>query len=115
VGIGTYNLVVTDENGCTAQAEIVLHGPFALEMPTVITDNGDGKNDMFVVHGIESYPDNTLQVFNRWGNLVYQKDNYDNQWSGANKNGQPLPEGTYFVILTLDGVEPMNGYVEIKR
>ncbi len=88
-----------------------------LEIPTGITPNGDGANDDFDIHAIEKYPYNTFEVFNRWGNLVYSADNYVNhQWTGLNNKGEELPDGTYFVILSIKNSEiNLHGYVDIRR
>jgi gliding motility-associated-like protein len=83
-------------------------------MPTGITPNGDGLNDFFVIHGIEAFPDNTFTVFNRWGNVVYQKDGYANEWNGINSNGDALPDATYFVILEITNGEVLKGYVDVR-
>lgn len=115
---GMYSVVVTDANGCTARATITLKQPMVLEMPSGISPNNDDKNDFFVVRGIEAYPENELRVFNRWGNLVYQKNNYANEWKGENNQDNPLPDGTYFVIFdafTSDGAITLKGYVDIRR
>ncbi len=87
-----------------------------LVIPTGITPNGDGKNDQLVIRGIERYPDNVVTIFNRWGNLVYQKENYNNEWTGGNNSNDPLPEGTYFIILVIKNTEiKMNTYVDLRR
>jgi flagellar hook assembly protein FlgD len=57
-------------------------------------------------------------VFNRWGNEVYKKDNYHNHdWKGDNNSGNPLPDGTYYVILVInDGTDKsLNTYVDLRR
>ena len=70
---------------------------------------------MFFIQGLQLYPENELQVFSRWGNLVFTQKGYKNLWSG-DWNGEELPDGTYFYILTLDeGTEPMKGYLQINR
>ena len=82
---------------------------------TAVTPNGDGKNETFWIERIEEFPDNRLQIFNRWGNLVYEERGYLNDWSGT-YNGDPLPDGAYFYILDVadGGTETTyNGYVEI--
>lgn len=113
---GQYSVVVTDENGCVVAGTIGLSEPFDLAMPTGITPNDDGKNDLFTVKGIEAYPDNVLTIYNRWGNVVYKRENYMNQWRGTNTSDQQLPEGTYFAILEINGRDiVLNGYVEIRR
>ncbi len=73
-----------------------------LELPDAFSPNGDGFNDGYVIKGIEGYPVNLFRVFNRWGNEVYKKANYENaQWVGQNTENELLPEGTYFVILEI--------------
>jgi gliding motility-associated-like protein len=77
------------------------------DVPNAITPNEDGVNDRFVfdildVNPPDRFPDNELIVFNRWGDIVFQQQNYDNSWDGVNQSGEPLPSGTYYYILRLD-------------
>jgi len=67
-----------------------------------------------VILGIAKYAQNTFKVFNRWGNLVYDKDNYNNEWNGQNNAGEDLPNGTYFVIFE-SGDKEVNTYVDLRR
>ena len=69
----------------------------------VITPNGDGINDRLIFPCLESgaYPSNELIVFNQWGDQVFKKYNYKNDWSGT-YNGKDLPVGTYYYVLFLD-------------
>ncbi|MCK4749202.1 MAG: gliding motility-associated C-terminal domain-containing protein, partial [Bacteroidales bacterium] len=71
------------------------------QIPTVITPNGDGKNDHFLVAGILRFPGSELVVLNRWGEEVYRASPYENNWDGVNHEGRELPEGTYYIILKL--------------
>lgn len=113
---GTYYVTVVDDNGCKVKGEIKLTEPLILEMPSGFSPNMDGKNDYFVVHGIEAYPDNKLTIFNRWGNVVYTKSGYNNEWRGVGNSGMDLPDATYFVILEVDGGKiVLKGYVELRR
>jgi gliding motility-associated-like protein len=113
---GNYSVTVSDINGCESYANIILTEPLPLEMPTAITPNNDGKNDYFFVRGLEAYPDNSILIFNRWGNEVFSQDDYANDWNGVNNSGTELPEGTYFVILkiTSQNIE-LKGYIDIRR
>lgn len=119
--LGNNQLVWTITDGTCAGSDTVVvrrntDAECELEMPTGFTPNGDGKNDQFVIHGIERYPDNVVTVFNRWGNQVYQKENYSNEWTGNNNSNEPLPEGTYFVILVIRNPDiKMNGYVDLRK
>ncbi|REH47419.1 gliding motility-associated-like protein/predicted secreted protein (Por secretion system target) [Tenacibaculum gallaicum] len=66
--------------------------------------NGDGVNDEFVVQGLHNYPNNRLEVYNRWGNRVYLSYNYQNNWNGVgNEQRRSLPAGVYFYALTVEG------------
>ena len=78
-----------------------------LVVPNVITPNGDGVNDVLRIRGLERYKDAELVIINRWNNVVYKKDNYDNSWNGAG-----LLDGTYFYVLK---VRDNTGKVIIKR
>ncbi len=114
---GEYSLIVTDENGCLAYVSAKLIQPYILEMPSGFSPNLDGSNDYFVVKGVEAYPKNEITVFNRWGNIVYEKTNYTNEWDGNNSGGEPLPNATYFVIFTAFADENiiLTGYVDLRR
>jgi len=55
-------------------------------------------------------------VFNRWGNVVYERLNYKNDWSGDNSEGEQLPDGTYFIILRIgEGTNTLQNYVDLRR
>jgi len=114
---GTYWLEVTDQFGCINEKSIVLTQPNALEMPSGISPNNDNDNDFFVIRGIEAYPDNDISIFNRWGNIVFQQNDYANEWNGENNNGERLPDGTYFVLFRAFGEETitLKGYVDLRR
>ncbi len=87
-----------------------------LEMPTGFTPNEDGYNDVFFIKGLDDYPDNSLVIYNRWGNLVYEKSGYANDWKGVNQNGELLPDGTYFVIFKVRSINKiLTNYVDIRR
>ena len=80
-----------------------------------MSPNGDGSNDRLVINCIDNFPGNRLEVFDRYGNSVFEANNYDNSWDGTSNGGQ-LPNGTYFYILNLgDGSEPSKGWLQIIR
>ncbi len=85
-----------------------------LVVPNVFTPNGDGKNDKFVIPGLDTYSDTELIIINRWGNTVFQKTNYQNDWTG-----EGMVEGTYFYVLrakTNAGVwDTYKGYLTLLR
>jgi len=83
----------------------------------VITPNGDGLNDRLVIDCIEIWPDNTIQIFTRWGDLVRSFERYDNSkvsWDGTNSKGEPLPDGTYYYVLTVKNLGSRTGWVFIR-
>ena len=73
-----------------------------LDIPNAITPNGDGKNDILQIDGLDQYPNNELVIFNRWGDILYKSKPYMNDWQGVNQNGGELPEGTYYYVLRLN-------------
>jgi gliding motility-associated-like protein len=78
-----------------------------------VTPNGDNINDTFKVEGIEACGYRVeLKVYNRWGALVYQSQNYQNNWAGTS-NGNHLAAGTYFYILNIIGSDfgTINGFI----
>lgn len=78
--------------------------------PNIITPNNDGFNDALVFGGLEAFPGSLLQVYNRWGNLVFEDANYSNNWMG-----DALPEGTYFYVLNVNGGKPVSSSLAIIR
>jgi gliding motility-associated-like protein len=118
----TYSVVVTNEYGCSTTLSVdVMIDCDTLLVPTGFSPNDDGVNDGYVIDGIDGYPGNRIWVYNRWGNLVFKTENYNNYWDGvANVKGiyfgEKLPSGTYFYILDLnDNSKPRSGYLIIRR
>ena len=115
---GDYQVIVTDTNGCSMISEIffISLDIFDEEMFQGISPNGDGVNDRFTVPEIEYYPENTIQIFNRWGTIVFDKKGYLNEFVGRDGKGNELPDGTYFYVLDLgNGQKPVKGYFVINR
>lgn len=71
--------------------------PLEIIIHNALTPNGDGINDTWVIEGLYAYDANTVQVYNKWGDRVYEKMNYNNDW-----NGGSLPDGTYFYLVRLN-------------
>jgi gliding motility-associated-like protein len=111
---GEYTLQIVDANGCTLDTVITLVDPDALKLYTALSPNGDGLNDTYVIDGVQDCPDNQFKVYNRWGNLVYEKDSYLNQWEGQDMDGNTLSDGTYFVVFEGCGAK-FNTYVDLRR
>lgn len=112
---GDYSLLVIDQNNCEFELSTTLTEPFALEVPTGITPNDDGDNDLLYIRGLEVYPGSSVTIINQWGNVVYQTDDYQNDWRGTNSFGNPLPDGTYFVVLVLNNGSKLNSYLDLRK
>ncbi|MCF8237729.1 MAG: gliding motility-associated C-terminal domain-containing protein [Saprospiraceae bacterium] len=120
-GTVTFRYQVCSEKcpGVCAEAIVVLKIGLEprCEMPTIITPNNDGVNDILVIPCLvltDEYPDNRLSIFNQWGDEVYAASPYLNSWAGT-YGGQILPPGTYFYILDLQNGElPESGFLLIK-
>lgn len=100
----TYTLTITDNCEATPlEIEYEVIPDCEVGIPSLLTPyNPDQINDYFVIDNIESYPNNQLLVFNRWGNTVYESENYQNDWNGVNQNGQLLKTGVYFYSFESD-------------
>ncbi|QHS59819.1 Ig-like domain-containing protein [Chitinophaga agri] len=113
----TYRVTVSNAAGCSNTAEFTLNvvEDFKVEATNLLTPNGDGVNDKWVIRNLDSYPDNELKIYDRAGRLVYTRRNYANEWDGT-LNGSPLGEGTYYYILTIQGgAKTAKGYITIIR
>jgi gliding motility-associated-like protein len=102
-------------NDATSRSNEVCN-PGTLWIPNTVTPNGDGSNDVWVIQALASFPGSGVHVYNRWGNLVYESADYQNDWRGTNGNtGAILPDGTYFYILFVSDGRVLKGYVTILR
>jgi gliding motility-associated-like protein len=114
----TYILSVTDVNMCVNADTVVVNVIIVstdLSITTVISPNGDGINDNWVIKNISIYPENEVTVFNIYGNDVFHKKGYNNDWQGT-YNGNTLPDGTYFYIVKTDSINaPLKGSLDILR
>ena len=81
------------------------------------TPNKDGNNDNWQIDGITKFPNNTVSIFNRWGEKVWHTTKYDNievVWDGTSYMGQLLPDATYFYVIEADG-KTYKGWVELTK
>jgi len=90
-------------------------------IPEAISVNGDGHNDTFVIRGLEAYPNTSLMIYTRAGQLIYKSDDYNNDWDGHALNsslsdGITLPVGTYYYVLHLGGTNRyIKGFVYLSH
>jgi gliding motility-associated-like protein len=118
-GLDSFTYRICNTAGCdTAFVLIRISCGDTIRVFNGFSPNNDGRNDGFVIRGIENYPENEVIIWNRWGNEVFRKKGYRND-SGFDGtwNGKILPDGTYFFCILLnDGTsDPIRGYVQILR
>ncbi|MFH1320533.1 MAG: gliding motility-associated C-terminal domain-containing protein, partial [Bacteroidota bacterium] len=111
---GNYSITVLDADGC--EASVIVTIIFAeLTIPTAITPNGDGANDTWMIEKISYYPNCTVDIYNRWGSLIFHSEGYQEPWDGTFDNKE-LPVGAYYFIINLnDGNKPRTGSVSILK
>jgi trimeric autotransporter adhesin len=101
---GTYTVTVKDRNSCTTNFSVSIGDDDCggVTIHDVITPNGDGVNDVWIIEGIQNYPNSIVQVYDKWGDKLYETHNYNNDWNGKKTTGELLPDGTYFYIVKLN-------------
>jgi gliding motility-associated-like protein len=115
-----YLLTVTDVNGCISNDNsIITVIPYCLKVQNAFSPNADGINDRWqVTNGAPCFNKIMAAVYNRYGNLVYKNDNYQNNWDGTYE-GKPLPDGTYYYVVTYNLIngrgQVLKGDVTILR
>lgn len=109
-GVYTITLIVTTANGCTDTiSDAYVIRPAEIVIPNVISPNGDGMNDAFVIPNIEFFG-NELAIFNRWGQVVFETRDYRSTWLGTDQ-----PDGTYYYVLRLDDGREFTGHLTLLR
>ncbi len=103
---GTYYVTVTDANNCQATCEFILESDCGLPVvPDIITPNGDNDHPDLYILNINPDCPVSISIYNRWGERVFEKENYNNDppWDGTHK-GEKLPPTVYYYILERDGI-----------
>jgi gliding motility-associated-like protein len=96
-----YTLDITDDKNCEASGSMkitVSGGTSNISVPNAFSPNGDGINDTWVITNLSSYPGATVDVYNRYGQLVFHSENNNKTWDGT-LNGKSLPLATYYYII----------------
>ncbi|MFD2246835.1 gliding motility-associated C-terminal domain-containing protein [Pontibacter ruber] len=111
----TYTVTVTTAEGCTDTDEVTVTVIPAIVVPNAFSPNGDQVNEVWEIGKIENYPDVRVEVYNRWGNLIFSSTGYGTPWDGT-YNGEALPVATYYYMIYLSPSEkPIAGDVTIIR
>jgi gliding motility-associated-like protein len=118
---GTYPYVISDGNFSITDTAVITEAAIdcgeQLEFYHGITPNQDGHNDVWEIDGITNFSESSVMIYNRWGDLVWKADNYDNKtivWDGKNMSGAELPDATYFYLVEAGG-KTYKGWVELTH
>ncbi len=118
LGAGHYQFTITDINGCETNIETISiydGSRDCLRIPNAFTPNDDGVNDSWVIENLIYYPDAVVQIFNRWGQKLYEGGAFDDPWDGT-YNGNPVPTGNYiYVLVPYNDLQDEVGIVTLVR
>lgn len=93
-------LTVINPAGCSDSTSLLLQVAESIVFPDGISPNGDGLNDTWRIDLIEEFPESVVEIYNRWGQLVFRSIGYTDQWDGTFE-GKDLPVGTYYFVINL--------------
>jgi gliding motility-associated-like protein len=112
---GIYSVALSVMDSCsyrkTDTQMINVLPPCHIIIPNVMTANGDGVNDIFVIKNIEHHPNTRLIIFDRWGLKIYEKDNYNNEW----KEDGIKATGTFFYVIEVPDDKTYSGFITILK
>lgn len=124
VGTSTVVYTFTKENGESVECsfDVTVN---AIELNVIVnkllTPNGDGNNDLWLIDGIEKFADNQVVIVDRWGTEIYKTTGYDNNqvvWNGENRNGELVSRGTYYYFISVRNEQEAierKGFLEVLR
>ena len=116
--VDSFSYVVCNPNGCDTASVCIFIACTDIVIFNAVSANGDRVNDFFHIAGILDYPNSSLKIYNRWGNLVYETIGYKNDWGGDFNGKRDLPDGTYYYLLELNDADDdrvFQGYLELYR
>ncbi len=108
---GSYTVSVGSPNGCITIADFPVAGTVC-QIPQGVSANNDGYNDTFDLSGMNV---NYLKIFNRYGMVVFECENYTNEWHGQDFDRNDLPSATYYYYVRLDTGVEKTGWVYLIR
>lgn len=106
-------LIIQDVNGCMDSLTQIVSVYDEIIIPNVISVNGDNVNEMFEIAGLK--PNTSITILNRWGNVVYFSNNYQNNWNGKDNSGADLIEGVYTYLINTPDDKIEHGFVHLMR
>jgi gliding motility-associated-like protein len=104
------------DNLSLIECDDVSISPFKAKPPNIITPNGDGVNDYFVLYD-KPIPGAQIEIYNRWGSIVFKSNNYQDNWNGIHyQSGEAVPDGVYFYVIKFpEANHTLNGNVTVVR
>jgi gliding motility-associated-like protein len=106
---------IVSNSVCPADTDRVSITTGELVIPTLITPNGDARNEYFRIDGLRTLGIVDLTVFDRKGTIVYRNEDYDNTWNGVDYNDKPLYNDTYFFVIKSTSGRSYSGYVVLRK
>jgi gliding motility-associated-like protein len=116
--MGVSGMTVTVDDSCGVTVPPPVDTTVTIHAYGGVSANGDGYNDYWIIDGVENMSNVHVIIFNRWGNKVWEARDYNNldiSWKGMDENGNVLPDGTYYYILTSDNFEGTHGWIELSH
>lgn len=113
----TYTLTITDANGCISSDSVHVNLYPELKISSGFTPNNDGKNDTWIIDYVDQFPNVTVEIFNRWGDVIFSSTGYQEPFDGKYK-GADLPVGTYYYVININHpgyTKPITGPLTIFR
>jgi gliding motility-associated-like protein len=104
-----YTLTVVAPNGCQDTDSVLVRVLPELVIPSGFSPNGDGWNDAWIIDLIDLFPECEVEIYNRWGEMLFRSVGYRTPWDGR-YNGGPVPVGTYYYIVKLNDPEYPDAY-----
>ena len=114
---GVYDEMFQTAGGCDSLVTLnltVLDCKALLEISNVCTPNDDGSNDTWKVSDLNQIQGCTVQIFNRWGQLMYETTDYKNDWNGT-REGEVLPDGVYYYVIGCEDERQYQGPINLMR
>ncbi|MFT5821266.1 MAG: gliding motility-associated-like protein [Crocinitomix sp.] len=110
----TYVLTVTTPEGCQNSKELTVTINLEILINNYMSPNGDGKNDTWIIKGAYILEECEIQIYDSWGNKIYESTGYESDWDGTHE-GDPLPPGVYYYVIACDGDDSLTGSITLNR
>ena len=115
-------MVVENEYGCVSMDTIIVDECnaefFFRDIPTAITPNGDGTNDIWNIAKLAGFTEAEVEIYSRWGTLVWKSEpGYSEPWDGTDMRGNPVPMDSYHFVIKLNvgTVDRITGIITVIR